>query len=327
MLGKDSPSIKAGRVATIQTLSGTGGLGLGMIFIKRFMPAGTKVYISDPSWANHKNIAAGNDLEYVLYKYYNKATGGLDYDGFKGDLEAAPEGSVILLHVCAHNPTGVDLNRGQWEEIRGVMEKRKLVPFFDCAYQGFATGDLDGDAFAVQMFDKAGMEMMITQSYSKNFGLYGERCGALSFVTDSADTVKNITSQMSRIVRQNYSNPPRHGAQIVATVLKEPAYFKEWSDQLQVMVDRILDMRKTLHAELTALGTPGDWSGIITQIGMFSFTGLSLEQCERMMEKHHVYLLKNGRVSMCGLTTKNVKYVAAAIDEVVRALPKAPLNA
>merc|ERR1711871_1489987 len=232
ILGKDSPSIADDRVCTVQTLSGTGGLSLGFIFVKRFMPAGTKVLISNPSWANHKNIAEGNGIEYSLYRYYKGETAGLDFEGMVADLKAADEGSVVLLHACAHNPTGVDLSNAQWDAVRDVCKERKLIPFFDCAYQGFATGDLDGDAFAVRAFDKAGMNMMIPQSYSKNFGLYGERCGALSFVTDSSDTANKIKSQLSRIVRQNYSNPPRHGAQIVAEVLKSEEYVGQDGEQL-----------------------------------------------------------------------------------------------
>lgn len=320
ILGDDSPSIAAGRVGTIQTLSGTGGLGLGMIFMKRFLP-GKKILISDPSWANHVNIAVGNDIEYSKYRYYAEG-GGVDFDGMCEDLSAAGEGDVILLHACAHNPTGCDLTRDQWEVVKQICMDKKLLPFFDCAYQGFATGDLEGDAFAVQLFDKAGINMMITQSYSKNFGLYGERCGALSFVTDSAETANNIKSQMSRVVRQNYSNPPRHGAQIVAIVLNTPEYYAEWKGQLQTMVDRIIQMRKELHAALTELGTPGDWSGILTQIGMFSYTGLNKAQCQRMMDTHHVYMLLSGRISMCGLNSAGCKKVAAAIHDTVTTIPK-----
>jgi len=279
------------------------------------------VYLSNPTWPNHKNLCDGNGVKWAEYRYYDHTTRGLDFVGMLSDLNAAPTGSVILLHVCAHNPTGVDPTPEQWQQIMQVMKERQLYPFFDVAYQGFATGDLEKDSYAVRLFDNEGLEFMVCQSYAKNFGLYGERVGALNLIMDSPDTCKNALAQLSKIVRQQYSNPPRHGAEIVATCLRNPDFFNQWSESLKIMSGRIIAMRQALYDELVALGTPGSWVHIVQQTGMFTFTGLTRDQVLRLTEVHHVYLTSDGRISMAGLNAKGCKYLAQGINEVVTTLP------
>jgi len=234
------------------------------------------------------------------------------------DIEGAPEGSVIMLHAAAHNPTGVDPTKEQWDQIMAVCQKKGHTCWFDSAYQGFATGDLEKDAYAMRAFADAGLPLFVSQSFAKNFGLYGERVGTFSLTCANPDAVANVMGQMDIIIRNLYSNPPKHGANIVKTVLSDPALYQEWRDELLAMSVRIQDMRKVMFDELTRLETPGTWNHVIDQIGMFSFTGLSPAQAKQMVEKHHIYMLGNGRVSMAGVTSGNVKYIAAAIDDVVR---------
>jgi len=235
-----------------------------------------------------------------------------------GDLSKAPDGSIVLLHACAHNPTGVDPTQEQWKEISQVMKEKKHFSFFDLAYQGFASGDINRDAWAIRYFVEQGHELCVSQSFAKNFGLYNERTGTLSFAVDSKEHAVAIHSQLCALIRPNYSNPPAHGARIVKTVLSNPALVVEWKEELKYMSGRIDKCRHLLFEELTKLGTPGSWKHIITQIGMFSFLGLTVPQCKAMISKHHVYLLENGRISMAGVTTKNAACVARAIDDVVR---------
>ena len=257
------------------------------------------------------------------YPYFSAETKGLDFDGLKTTLEAAPEGSIILLHACAHNPTGVDPTRDQWIEITKIMKAKKHFPFFDCAYQGFASGDLTNDAWAVQYFVTQGFELCIAHSFAKNFGLYGERAGAFHFVTcpgpTASETVNRVASQLAILQRSEISNPPLYGARIASLVLNDSALFSEWEANLRTMAGRIIDMRKTLRSKLEELnGKPESWKHITDQIGMFSFTGLTEKQCLRIREDAHVYMTKNGRISMAGLNTSNVDYVAAAINNVVK---------
>merc|ERR1712028_266206 len=230
----------------------------------------------------------------------------------------APEASIVMLHAAAHNPTGVDPTTDQWDQIKAVCAERNHVCWFDSAYQGFATGCLEKDAYALRSFADDGLPLFVSQSFAKNFGLYGERVGTFSLTCGSQEAVKNVMSQMDIIIRNLYSNPPKHGANIVKTVLSDPALYQEWRDELMAMSVRIQDMRTDLFDELTRLETPGTWNHVTDQIGMFSFTGLSPEQSKQMVEKHHIYMLGNGRVSMAGVTSGNVKYIAQAIDDVVR---------
>ena len=317
LFGTDSLPIKEGRVCTVQSLSGTGGLRVAAEFISQFMGRPT-VYISKPTWGNHNSIAKASNLPIASYRYWDATTRGLDINGMLADLEAAPQGAVVLLHACAHNPTGVDPTKEQWSQIAEVMKRKGLFPWFDSAYQGFASGSLEEDAYAIRLFADMGFEMVLCQSFAKNFGLYGERVGTVSVVTADTSSHAAIMSQMDVIIRILYSNPPLHGARIVEKVLSSPELTQLWFAEMKEMSSRIIEMRKALRAHLEALQTPGSWDHITTQIGMFSFTGLTEAQCEQMMKKHHIYLLKSGRVSMAGVTSHNVEYIAKAIDDVVR---------
>ncbi len=237
-------------------------------------------------------------------------------------IKDAPERSVILLHACAHNPTGVDPTREQWKEIAAIMRQKNHFPFFDCAYQGFASGDLAQDAWAVRYFIEQGFELCIAQSFAKNFGLYGERAGCFHFVTspssDAQNTIKRIASQLAILQRSEISNPPAYGARIASLVLNDEKLFKEWEQNLLTMSGRIKEMRTALRAKLEELGTPGTWNHITDQIGMFSFTGLTEQQVLKIRSDAHVYMTKNGRISMAGLNTGNVDYFAKAVDNVLK---------
>lgn len=322
ILGPESPAIKDGRVTSVQTISGTGAVHLGALFLSKFTTQKPTIYLSNPTWANHHQIFSNVDLPIKTYPYFSTKTKMLDFDGMMSSLKQAENGSVIVLHPCAHNPTGVDPTQEQWREIAAVMKERSLFPFLDCAYQGFATGSLSQDGFAVRLFVEQGFELCISQSFAKNFGLYGQRAGAFHFVTgqaqDAQETIKRIASQLAILQRSEISNPPAYGARIVAKVLNDPQLFSEWEGDLSTMAGRIIDMRKAVKSELEKLDTPGNWDHITSQIGMFSFTGLSESQVATLREKWHVYMTKNGRISMAGLNTGNVQYFATAVDDVVR---------
>lgn len=251
------------------------------------------------------------------YTYFDKATKLLDFAGMMADLEAAPENAIILLHACAHNPTGVDPSKEQWKKIAEIMKRRKLFPLIDMAYQGFVTGDPDEDAWAVRYFVSEGFELVIGQSFAKNFGLYNERAGNLCVVTTDNYTAECVRTQLRAIIRPMWSNPPNHGARIVATILNNPALSSEWRETLKSMAGRILECRKQLYNKLKELGTPGTWNHIVDQKGMFGFTGLNVKQVEFLAKKYHIYLLNSGRINICGITTHNVDYVAQAIHDAV----------
>ena len=278
--------------------------------------------MSSPTWANHNQIFTNVNLPIKNYPYFSAKTKMLDFDGMISALQSAPDGSIILLHACAHNPTGVDPSQDQWRKIAEIMRKRSLFPFFDCAYQGFASGDLAQDNFAIRHFIEQGFEMVIAQSFAKNFGLYGQRAGAFHFVASPIgspqDTVKRVASQLAILQRSEISNPPIYGAKIASIVLNDKQLFSEWEENLRTMSGRIIEMRKSLKKELDRLETPGTWDHITSQIGMFSFTGLTEPQVMEVRKKWHVYMTKNGRISMAGLNTGNVKYFAEAVDDVVR---------
>ncbi|XP_038599998.1 aspartate aminotransferase, cytoplasmic [Tachyglossus aculeatus] len=321
-LGDDSPAIKEKRVGSVQCLGGTGALRIGAEFLGKWYNGtnntATPVYVSSPTWENHNGVfmAAGfKDIR--TYRYWDAAKRGLNLQGLLEDMESAPEFSIFVLHACAHNPTGTDPTPDQWKLIADVMKRRFLFPFFDSAYQGFASGNLDKDAWSVRYFVSEGFEIFCSQSFSKNFGLYNERVGNLTVVGKDGDNVLRVLSQMEKIVRVTWSNPPSQGARIVATTLTNPELFAEWKGNVKTMADRILKMRSELRARLEALGTPGTWNHITEQIGMFSFTGLNPNQVEYMIKEKHIYLLPSGRINMCGLTTKNLDYVATSIHEAV----------
>ncbi|KAG2500524.1 hypothetical protein HYH03_001301 [Edaphochlamys debaryana] len=318
LLGAGHPAIKDDRVAVIQSLSGTGSLRVGAAFIARFLPKGTTVYISNPTWGNHRNIFADENVEWKYYRYFDADTVGLDFKGMVEDLKAAPAGSVVLLHGCAHNPTGVDPTADQWAAIADLCKERNLLPFFDVAYQGFATGDLDKDAFAPRLFVDKGLEVMVAQSYSKNLGLYGERVGAMSIVTSDKDAATRCLSQLKRLARPLYSNPPTHGARIAAEIVNDQELFTEWKAEMMGMAGRIARVRGELQAALEAKYPSKDWSFVTRQIGMFSFTGLTPAQVDNMTNKHAIYMTRDGRISLAGLNSAKVDYLAEAMIDSVR---------
>lgn len=313
LFGADSPLLKQQKVATVQGLSGTGSLRLAAAFIERYFP-GAKVVISSPTWGNHKNIFNDARVPWSEYRYYDPKTVGLDFEGMIADIKAAPNGSFILLHGCAHNPTGIDPTPEQWEKIADVIQEKNHTPFFDVAYQGFASGSLDADASSVRLFAARGMEIFVAQSYSKNLGLYSERIGALNVVCSSVEAAARVKSQLKRLARPMYSNPPVHGARIVANVVGSPDLFNEWKEEMQMMAGRIKSVRQKLYDNLTTKDESGkDWSFILKQIGMFSFTGLNKAQSENMTNKWHVYMTKDGRISLAGLSAAKCEYLADAI--------------
>jgi len=322
-INKDSEAIAGDRVASVQSLSGTGSLRVAAEFIKTHMKAEAhEIWISDPTWANHNAIFQKAGLTVKTYPYYAQATRALNFAGMLHALkEQAKPGSVILLHACAHNPTGVDPSEEQWEEIAAVMKERRLIPLIDSAYQGYASGSLERDAYAVRLFVKMGFEFYMCQSFAKNLGLYGERIGMLHVVCNTSNEAAAVLSQLKMVVRPMYSSPPIHGAHLVKKILGNEARFAAWKEELAGMADRILEVRSLLRKGLEEKGTPGTWNHITDQIGMFSFTGLTPAQCERLISEHHIYLTKFGRISLAGLNKSNIKYMVECVDEVVRTLP------
>ncbi|KAF2470631.1 uncharacterized protein BDR25DRAFT_303684 [Lindgomyces ingoldianus] len=314
--GPDSVPLKEDRIAITQTISGTGALRIGGAFLERFYPGAKSVYIPNPSWANHNAVFKDSGLKVEKYRYYNKDTIGLDFDGMVADIKAMPKGSIIMLHACAHNPTGVDPTEEQWLKIAQAVKEGEHFPFFDMAYQGFASGDTNKDAFALRHFIKEGLRPALCQSFAKNMGLYGERVGAFSIVCESAEEKKRVDSQIKILVRPLYSNPPIHGARIASTILNDPALNKQWLGEVKDMADRIITMRALLKENLEKLGSKHDWSHITSQIGMFAYTGLKPEQMDVLAKEHSVYATKDGRISVAGITSGNVKRLAEAIYKV-----------
>lgn len=313
LLGAGSPVLQQGRVATVQGLSGTGSLRLAAAFIQRYFPD-AKALISSPTWGNHKNIFNDARVPWSEYRYYEPKTVGLDFDGMISDIKAAPDGSFVVLHGCAHNPTGIDPTPEQWEKIADVIQEKNHIPFFDVAYQGFASGNLDEDASSVRSFVSRGLEVLIAQSYSKNLGLYAERIGAINVVCSYSDAAARVKSQLKRLARPMYSNPPVHGARIVANVVGDPSLFNEWKEEMELMAGRIKNVRQRLFDSLSQKDKSGkDWSFILRQIGMFSFTGLNKAQSDNMTNKWHVYMTKDGRISLAGLSLAKCEYLADAI--------------
>ncbi|KAG5345519.1 AATC protein, partial [Acromyrmex charruanus] len=323
LLGANSPVIAQGRAFGIQSLSGTGALRVATEFLNRILHYDT-FYYSKPSWENHRLVFINGGFKNTYeYTYWNEKTRNIDLEGMLQDLRNAPKNAVIILHSCAHNPTGCDPTPEQWIKIADVIQEKHLFPLFDSAYQGFASGDLDKDAYAVRMFAERGIELICTQSFAKNFGLYNERIGNIVFVMADTKEMIQAKSQLTLIIRGMYSNPPNHGARIVATVLKNREYFEEWKDHIKTMSGRIKQMRVGLHHRLLKLGTPGTWDHIIQQIGMFSYTGLTKKQVQHLRDHYHIYMLRSGRINMCGLNETNLDYVANAINETIKLLSEA----
>ena len=317
LLGKDSALIANGQVITAQALGGTGALKIGADYLKRLSP-NAKVYISDPSWENHRALFESAGFVVENYPYYDATTRGVNFAGMKACLNSLDAGSIIILHACCHNPTGADLSDAQWQEVVDVCRERGLVPFLDMAYQGFADG-IDADAVAVRAFSASGLQFFVSSSFSKSFSLYGERVGALSIITAGKDEAGRVMSQVKRVIRTNYSNPPIHGGALVAAVLSSPELRQQWEDELGGMRDRIRAMRTGLVDAIKAQGVAQDFSFVIKQRGMFSYTGLTAAQVERMKDEFGIYAVSTGRICLAALNTKNVDYVAKAIAAVIKA--------
>jgi aromatic-amino-acid transaminase len=303
-------------IVTVQAIGGTGGLKIGADFLRQLSPRAT-VWISDPSWENHRQLFEAAGFAVKTYPYYDARSHGLDFAGMKRTLEGLPAGDIVVLHACCHNPTGVDLSREQWPEVLRIVQARGLVPFLDLAYQGFADGP-DADAYAARLFAEAMSPVFLSSSFSKSFSLYGERVGAFSLVAASEDEAKRALSQIKRIVRTNYSNPPSNGSKLVASVLNDAALRKLWDDEVAGMRDRIKQMRKALVDGIEKRVPGADFRFILAQRGMFSYSGLSREQVLRLRNEFSIYAIETGRICVAALNSKNIDYVVDAIAKVIR---------
>ena len=308
-------AVEPERIAFAHSPGGTGGLRVAGDFLKANLPGAT-LWMSDPTWPNHPNVFNAAGVPQKTYRYFDKAANKLDFEGMLADIGQMPAGDAILLHGCCHNPTGMDPTPDQWKQIAAAVRKQGLLPVLDFAYQGFAEG-VDEDAVGLRAFCTPGDELVVINSFSKNFSLYCERVGAVSIVSADAAVAKAVQSQLNRTIRSNYSNPPAHGAAIVETVLTDAALAAKWREEVGVMRDRINGMRSTLVEELAKAGVPGDFSFITRQRGMFSFSGLTKEHVEKLRADHAIYIVGSGRINVAGLTPGNIGGVAAAIKEVV----------
>jgi aromatic-amino-acid transaminase len=315
VFGVEREAVQSSRIATLQSLGGSGALKVGADFLKRYFP-GAGVWVSDPTWENHVAIFEGAGLKVGTYPYYDPATGGLRFDAMLAALRALPRGSIVLLHACCHNPTGVDLSRAQWQTLIPVLLEGGLIPFVDMAYQGFGDG-LEQDAWPVRALADAGAQCFVANSFSKNFSLYGERCGALHVVCADASAAQTVLGQLKATVRRNYSSPSTHGARLIETVLQNNELMALWEQELTAMRERILAMRAQLRGVLSARLPGRDLDYLVTQRGMFSYTGLSAAQVDQLREQHAIYLVRSGRMCMTGLNTRNVAQVAQALAAVM----------
>jgi aromatic-amino-acid transaminase len=315
VFGADGEAVKSGRIATAQAVGGTGGLKVGADFLKRVNPD-ARVLISDPSWENHRALFENAGFAVDNYPYYDSARRGIDFDGMLTALNGAPAGTIVVLHACCHNPTGYDITLGQWNQVIATVKSRRLVPFLDMAYQGFGEGIAE-DGAVIGLFMAAGLDFFVSTSFSKSFSLYGERVGALSVVCASKDEADRVLSQLKRVIRTNYSNPPTHGAQVVATVLNTPALRAVWEEELAGMRVRIKQMRVALHAKLEAAGVKQDMSFITQQKGMFSYSGLDKAQMQRLRSEFGIYGVDSGRICVAALNSKNIDAVVSAIAKVL----------
>ena len=315
VFGAEHPAVSGGCIATVQTLGGTGGLKVGADFLKKLQP-GAQVLISDPSWENHRALFTQAGFAVDTYPYYDAATRGIRFEAMLAALQAARAGTVVVLHACCHNPTGCDLTSTQWEQIATVCKQRDLIPFLDMAYQGFGKG-IAADGAAVRLFLTQAISFFVSTSFSKSFSLYGERVGALSVVCHSAEECSRVLSQLKIVIRANYSNPPTFGAQLVATVLTTPALRAQWEEELASMRDRIKTTREELVLQLQVAGVKGDLSYITAQVGMFSYSGLSMTQMQRLRSEAGVYGLDSGRICVAAINSQNITAVAAALSQVM----------
>jgi len=315
IFGNDSELIRNQKAVTFEGLGGTGALKVGADFIKRLKP-NTQVAISDPSWENHRGLFEGAGFTVVNYPYYDAQTRGVNFSAMKEFLNQLAADSVVVLHACCHYPTGADMSNEQWQEVVEICKQKNLIPFLDMAYQGFADGIYE-DGIAVRLFAQSGLSFFISSSFSKSFSLYGERVGALTIVTQSADESQRVASQVKKVIRTNYSNPPTHGGAIVSLVLNSTELKAMWEEELAEMRDRIKQMRTQLIAELKSAGATKDFSFIAAQRGMFSYTGLTKDQVDSLIKDHGVYAVSTGRICVASLNTKNIGHVAKAIAAVL----------
>ncbi len=316
LLGATSPLIEEGKVVTAQALGGTGALKIGADYLKRLLPD-AQVFISDPSWENHRALFEAAGFKVNNYPYYDAATHGVNFAGMLASLNSMPARTIVVLHACCHNPTGVDLSNEQWKQIVATVKSRDLVPFLDMAYQGFGD-NIDSDGSAVRMFANAGISCLVSSSFSKSFSLYGERVGALSITTASKDETAKVLSQLKRVIRTNYSNPPTHGGTIVAAVLNSPELRATWETELGEMRDRIKLMRNLLVTKLKSAGIARDFSFVNAQRGMFSYSGLTADQVDRLRNEFGIYAVSTGRICVAALNTKNIDYVTESIAKVLK---------
>lgn len=315
LFGDDSALLADGRVVTAQALGGTGALKVGADFLKRLLPDAL-VAISDPSWENHRALFESAGFRVQSYRYYDAASHGLNRAGMLEDIKALPARSIVLLHACCHNPTGVDLSGDDWKRVLEAIREGGHVPFLDIAYQGFGDG-IEEDAEAVRLFAESGLPFFVSSSFSKSFSLYGERVGALSIVTASKDEAARVLSQVKRVIRTNYSNPPTHGASVVASVLNSPELRALWEAELAEMRGRIRSMRQALVEQLAAQGAKRDFAFVAQQRGMFSYSGLSAEQVERLRSEFGIYAVATGRICVAALNQRNLASVTQAIAQVL----------
>ncbi|KAJ9133753.1 Aspartate aminotransferase [Pleurostoma richardsiae] len=310
-------ALEEGRVASCQSLSGTGALLLAGLALKRANSGIEKVFITDPTWSNHNLLFSSMGLEVRKLPYYKDRR--FDFDGFMSALKTADARSAVVLHACAHNPTGCDPSKEQWKEIAAVMKQTGAFPIFDSAYLGFNSGSVDEDAWAIRYFvEELGFEASVCMSFAKNMGLYGERTGLVTFITGDASTTKVANSILENVQRATVSNPPAYGARIAAAVLTSSQISEQWAEDLLTMSRRIQSMRRKLFDELVRLKTPGDWSHIVKQTGMFGYLEISSEQVKHLEDKYHVYMADTSRISIAGLNDSNVGYFAEALDKTVR---------
>jgi aromatic-amino-acid transaminase len=315
VFGADSEPVNSGRVATIQAIGGTGGLKVGADFLKKLSPK-AKVLISDPSWENHRALFTNAGFEVETYPYYDAAKRGINFEGMLAALKAAPAGTIVVLHACCHNPTGYDITAAQWDQVIAAVKAGNLTPFLDMAYQGFGNGIAE-DGAVIGKFVEAGLTFFVSTSFSKSFSLYGERVGALSVLCENKEEAARVLSQLKIAIRTNYSNPPIHGGAVVAAVLNNPALRAVWENELAEMRVRIKAMRQKLVDGLKAAGVKQDMSFITSQIGMFSYSGLTKEQMVRLREEFGVYGTDTGRMCVAALNSKNIDYVCQSIAKVI----------
>ncbi len=315
VFGEDNPAIKEKRISTVQAIGGTGALKIGADFLKRFSPD-AEVWISDPSWQNHFALFDYAGFKVNTYPYYDEATHGVNFKGMMATLSSLKAGTIVLLHACCHNPTGADLTDDQWTEVINVVKKNNLIPFLDMAYQGFSNGIAE-DGKIVRRFAETYLPVLVSNSFSKSFSLYGERVGAFSLVAANADESARVLSQLKRVIRTNYSNPPIYGAKIVGTVLSDPVLRQMWEDELTDMRERIHIMRHQLVDKLSAKKPNMDFSFVTRQAGMFSYSGLNPEQVERLKNEFSIYIVGTGRICVAALNSHNIDYVVDAIAAVL----------